>query len=317
MVVLYGLVAGMAASLGAGSFAMMGGIETTLGVSKSNLILGLIGIAVVLTFIGSAMSGLQRGIRVLSDFNAKAFILLAIFVFVFGPTAEMLEYAWLGIKDYVGNFLPRSTNIGANLDSEWQNSWTVFYWANWFAWAPVAALFLGRISLGYTVRDFIHFNLILPSLFAILWMTIFGGSALHFDSFLQGELFELMTAKGEESVMYRIFEALPLGRLVSIFTLIIIFTSYVTAADSNVSAMSAMSTKGINPENPEAPILIKIIWGSLIGIIAWVMITAAGVDGIRLLSVLGGFPALFIIILAALGMCRFIFQSRNIPGNSK
>ncbi len=315
IICLYGLVAGMAASLGAGIFALMGGLETIFGLKQTNLLLGIIGLAVVVTFVLSAVSGLQRGIRILSDWNIKAFFAIGIFVFLFGPSVYMLKSGANGLADYVVHFLPRSTNIGANLEDSWTHAWTVFYWANWFAWAPIAALFLGRLGVGYTVRDFIHFNLIFPSLFSMIWMVIFSGSALYFDGASDGNLFQLLSTQGEQSVMYAIFDELPLAKIISFITLLTIFVSYVTAADSNVSAMSAMSSHGISPENPEAPLWIKVVWGSLIGVIAWVMITGAGIDGIRLLSVLGGFPALFLIIIVGLGLVKLFLNRKELVEN--
>ena len=117
-----------------------------------------------------------------------------------------------------------------------------------------------------------------------------------------------MNAQGEENVMFVIFENLPFGKAISIFTLVMVFISYVTAADSNISAMSAISTNGISPEDPEAPIHLKVIWGTVVGLLAWVMITSAGIDGIRLLCVLGGFPALFIIIIVGAGLVRVLLN---------
>ena len=309
---LYALVAGMSASLGAGIFALMGGLETNLGIPNSTMLMGVIGFTIVIAFIISAASGLEKGIRILSDFNIKAFLILAAFVFILGPTREIITMGGQGLMDYIINIIPRSTNVGSSIDMEWQYSWTIFYWANWFAWAPIAALFLGRLAVGYTVRELIQFNLIFPSLFAILWMMIFSGAALHYDILGNGELYELMQTKGEENVMYAVFHKLPLGKVVSLFTLLMVFISYVTAADSNISAMSAISTNGINPDNPEAPLWIKVIWGTLIGVITWVMISSAGIDGIRILSVLGGFPALFIIILVSVGVVKLMLNPSDL-----
>ena len=309
---LYALVAGMSASLGAGIFALMGGLDIVLNIPNSTLLMGLIGFAIVVAFIISAASGLKRGIRILSDFNIKAFLALATFVFIFGPTREILQMSWSGLIDYVVHLVPRSTNVGSSIDIEWQYSWTIFYWANWFAWAPIAALFLGRLAVGYTVRQLIHFNLIFPSLFAILWMMIFSGTALHFDMVSDGTLYKMMVAEGEENVMYEVFNQLPFGKVISLCALVMVFISYVTAADSNISAMSAMSTVGISPENPEAPLIIKVVWGILIGTITWVMISSAGIDGIRILSILGGFPALFIIILVAVGVVKLIWNTNLV-----
>ena len=308
IICLSALVAGMAASLGTGIFAMMGGLEATLSVSKSDLILGLIGFAVVATFIISAASGLHRGISFLSNINASAFFFLALLIFVLGPTVYLLKMGGQGMADYGLHFFERSTNFNAKLNNDWMNSWTVFYFANWFAWAPIAALFLGRLSVGYTVRDFIHFNLILPSLFSCVWMMIFSGIAIENDLASSGALFQILNDRGEENVMFAIFANLPYGKAISLLTLVMVFISYVTAADSNISAMSAISTRGISPENPEAPIALKIVWGLVIGLISWVMITSAGLDGIRLLCILGGFPALFMIIIVAAGLVKILLN---------
>jgi choline-glycine betaine transporter len=312
IICLYGLVAGMAASLGTGILTLMGGMNIVLGIPKSNLLLGLIGLAIVVTFIISAASGLMKGIRIMSDINIRAFIGLALFIMLVGPTLYMFDLGWAGIKDFVINFLPRSISLDAGLDKSWQNSWTIFYWANWFAWTPITALFLGRLSLGYTVRDYIHFNLLLPALFGGLWMLIFGGTSMYFDLNQDGLLYQILTTQGEENVIFKILEQLPIGEIMSGLFLMIVFISYVTAADSNTSAMSGISTTGINPENPEAPLFIKVIWGSLIGLVAWIMITTAGVDGIRMISVLGGFPALFLIIAVAIGLILLIFRKEEL-----
>lgn len=307
---LVALVSGMAASLGTGIFALMGGIETTMGVMQTDLMMAIIGIVIIATFILSAVSGLKKGIAVLSKWNARAFFGLAIVIFVLGPTMYMLEAGAGGIMDYVTTFIPRSTNIGSTIEREWLGDWTIFYLANWYAWAPIAALFLGRISLGYTVREFINFNLIWTSLFTIVWMIIFSGIALEQDLASEGALSELMAERGEENVMFAIFETLPGGKIIALVVLVVVFISYVTAADSNISAMSGMSTNGISPTSPEAPILIKIIWGVLIGVISFVMITSAGIEGVRILSIMGGTIALLVIVLAGVGLVKILWQHK-------
>jgi choline-glycine betaine transporter len=312
MICLSALIMGMSASLGTGIYALMGGMQTLFGLAENSWTLGLIGATIVLSFIISAASGLHKGISQLSNFNAIAFLVLALVLVLLGPSSDILYYAGQGTIDYLRNFGPRSTNIGSGLGQEWMNDWTVFYLANWFAWAPVAALFLGRLSVGYTVRNFIQFNLIYPSLFTCLWMAIFGGTALHFDLESSGGLYEILNSAGEGNVLFEMIAKISYGQFINIFLLLMIFISYVTAADSNISAMSAICTKGIQPDNPEAPIGLKILWGSIIGFIAWVMITNAGVDGIKMLCVLGGFPALFIGIVVALGAIKLLVRPKML-----
>ncbi|MDP5169261.1 MAG: BCCT family transporter [Bacteroidia bacterium] len=310
-VCLYGLVAGMAASLGTGLLSITGGLETVLGIEQSRFSMALIALAIVATFIISSASGLMKGIRLLSDINAKAFIGLATFVFIFGPTVYMLQEGGRGLLDFLMNFVPRSVTLDAGIDEKWLGSWTIFYWANWLAWTPITALFLGQLSVGYTVRNYIRMNLLFPSLFSGLWMMIFGGASMKMDMTGEGSLFGLMQLKGEENVIYSILGSLPWGHVVSGVFLVIMFISFVTAADSNTSAMSGISTRGITPENPEAPFLIKLIWGLLIGTIAYVMVSTAGVDGIKMMSILGGFPSLFLVIAVAFGVVKLMGMAQR------
>lgn len=316
MICLYSLVAGMAASLGTGIITLSGGIHLLTGVEESSLLLGIICLVIVLCFVASAASGLMKGIRILSDWNIKAFFGLAIFTLLAGPTLSMLELGGKGLLDYVLNFLPRSVSMDSQLDTEWQHGWTIFYWANWLAWAPITALFLGRLSVGYTVRDYIHFNLLLPSLFGGLWMVIFSGTAIGLDMEEGQMLYEVLQNEGPQNVIFSLFGQFPMGLLISFIFLLIAFLSYVTAADSNTSAMSAMSSVGISPENPESPFGIKVIWGLVIGILAWTMIAKAGIDGVKQISVLGGFPALFLIILVGIGLIKMMFDPSSLDKNS-
>lgn len=312
IICLYALVLGMSASLGSGILAIIGGMEALFGIEKSNFYILVVGFLVIAAFILSAITGLQKGIKLLSTINIIGFILVAIYVFLWGYPLEVLDLGWKGLKDYAVHFIPRSINYGTVLDPTWMEDWSLFYLANWFAWAPVTSLFLGRIARGYTVRQFINFNLIAPSLFGILWMIIFGGSTLHLNELLNNALYFLMENKGEEVVMYRLLGSYPWGILLSGLTLVLVFLSYVTAADSNISAMSSISSKLPKGSNAEPPAYIKIIWGILIGTITYIMLSSAGVDGIRMLCILGGFPALFIVILAAFSLIRLLLQKKEL-----
>lgn len=312
IVCLYALVAGMSASLGTGILTLSGGLHSLFGITETNALLGLLTILIVGAFSLSAATGLMKGIQILSDWNIKAFIALAIFVFVCGPTLAILQQIGGGLMDYVVNFVPRSLNINSGFQKEWLHSWTIFYWANWFAWAPISALFLGRLAVGYSVRSYIHYNLIFPSLFSAFWMLIFSGTVIHFETVAnEGVLSQVLNDDGAQNVIYAILNYLPFTQIISCVFLLIAFLSYVTAADSNTSAMSGISAKGISPNNPEAPLWIQLTWGILIGLVAWIMVCYAGIDGIKLLCTLGGFPALFVVIAVALGLLKLVFKNKS------
>ena len=296
---LYALVAGVAASLGAGVMTLAGGIETLTPFRDTTLLrFGVTG-AIVLLFVVSSISGIQRGIKILSDINIKFFFALAAFVLIVGPTLDILSLGARSIIDFAVNFVPRSLALGDRAGDDWTRDWTVFYFANWLAWAPITALFLGRISVGYTVREFLAFNLAAPAAFGAVWMTIFGGAAMSIDLAGAGLLTAALERNGPESVVYALFNALPFAGAIAIAFVVLTFVSFVTAMDSNTHSIASVCMKPATGEIPvagRASLWVKIFWGGLVGAIAFVMTATTGIDGVRMLSNLGGLPGLFILI---------------------
>ena len=300
---LYALVAGVAASLGVGVMTLAGGVEKLFGVSDSIVLRFFIVVAIVALFVVSSISGIQRGIKYLSDINVKFFFALVLFVLIAGPTGAILALGGQSLVTYVTDFLPASLALGERAGSEWMHDWTVFYFANWLAWAPITALFLGRISVGYTVREFLLFNLAAPAAFSFLWMTVFSGAAVLIDG-QGGTLSAALDAGGADAVIYALFEALPLtGIIVSAFILLT-FISFVTAMDSNTHSISSVCLRGSASEADvqRHAMPIKIFWGVLVGAVAWVMTSTTGIDGVRMLSNLGGAPGLLIMLAMGVGI---------------
>ncbi|MCK2183029.1 BCCT family transporter [Halomonas getboli] len=304
---LYSLVAGMASTLGTGAITLAGGLGQYMDGETNPLRLGLIIALIVVTFVISATSGLKRGIARLSALNAWLLLALGLFVFVFGPTAFMLQIGVESFGVYLDNFFTRSLFTGAAGNDQWPHWWSIFYWAIWFAWAPVAALFLGRISRGYTVREFLRINLLYPALFATVWIVIFSGGTLYFQMRTGIDLNAVLNDQGVEHVLYRLFDELPLANIWVPLLLFIAFVSYVTAADSNTDAIGNLCTRGLTADSDfSAGIPMKVIWGTVVGVIAWVMTSFVGIDGVKMLSNLGGLPALLIILLASTALWRWL-----------
>jgi len=302
-VCLFALVAGMAGSLGAGTLSLSGGLAS----ERSPLVLGLIIAAIVGAFSLSAATGLQRGIRLLSSINVVGFLLLAVFVFFAGPTVEALKLSLAAAGEYATTFVPRNLGLDPGIDAAWGRAWTSFYWAGWYAWAPVTALFLGRLGRGYTVRAFIRVNLLYTSLFGAFWMVCFAAIGLVTDE--SGLLSAALAEGGPEAVIYVLLDTFPLAEYTPWLFLVLVFLSYVTAADSNISAMSALCVEGITPEQQEAPLYVKLLWGAIVGSTAWVMVAFAGIDGIRLINTLGGFPAMLLFLLAGGSLVVLVVKS--------
>lgn len=305
-IALFGLVMGMSASLGAGVLTLKGGLNriNALGPADEVLTAG-IALAVIIAFTVSASTGLFRGIKHLSMINLVGFLLL-LFVAAAAGSSQVYAEAGAALLDYPAAVV--SDGFFTPVDEDWSHRWTAFYWANWMAWAPVTALFLGRLAYGRTVREFMWVNWMLPSLFALVWMTVFGGNVLEAEHTAGAELSAVLAEEGPEAVVYALLDIFPAAALTVLFFVCITFLSYTTAADSNTEAMAGISARGISPDSPAPPVFIKVIWGTLIGAVAVIALGFAGIDGIRLLSNLGGLPALFFLAAATAALIAMLLR---------
>ncbi|WP_251977979.1 BCCT family transporter [Salinicola avicenniae] len=316
---LYALVAGMASSLGTGALTLAGGAGQYLGGETTPLRLGVVIAIIVVTFVISAASGLQKGIARLSSLNAVLLAILGIFMFIVGPTVFCLALGVESFGLYLDNFFTKSLFTGAAGEDQWPQWWSIFYWAVWFAWAPVAALFLGKISRGYTVREFLRVNLLYPALFACVWILIFSGTALYFQAHLDTlggtDLHAVLNDRGVENVLYELFRQLPLSGVWIPLLLFIAYVSYVTAADSQTDAIGNLCTRGLTADSDlNAGVTMKVIWGVIVGVVSWVMVSFVGIDGVKMLSNLGGLPAMLIVLLATGSIWRWLQNPARLVG---
>ncbi|GAB3354298.1 BCCT family transporter [Chromohalobacter beijerinckii] len=304
---LYALVAGMASSLGTGALTLAGGAGQYLGGEASPLRLGVVIALIVVTFVISAASGLQKGIARLSSLNAILLLILGVFIFVVGPTSFMLSLGVESFGVYLDGFFTKSLFTGTAGEDQWPQWWSIFYWAVWFAWAPMAALFLGKISRGYTVREFLRVNLFYPALFASAWVIIFSGAALYFQAHTGVDLHAILNDRGVENVLYELFRQMPFAGVWIPLLLFIAYISYVTAADSQTDAIGNLCTRGLTADSDlNTGVSMKVLWGVIVGIVSWVMVSFVGIDGIKMLSNLGGLPALIIVLLATGSLWRWL-----------
>ncbi len=303
VVCLMALVLGMSASFGTGTMTMGGGIETVFGIESGPVSWAFIIVAIGTVFIISSVSGVMKGIRFLSSLNGYVYIFLLFFVLIFGPTAFMLNFSMESLGAFFQDFFRMSLMTGEIDGDGWARSWPVFYWCVWMAWAPISGVFLGKILKGYTVRDAITANFLIPAAFSMIWMGLFSTASIYYEMNGQG-LYDSLLNNGTESVVYRVLEQLPLSVIIIPFYLFIVFISFVTAADSNTNAMSGLCVSGITVDSQESPAWLKVCWGVTLGLLTWVVISFAGVDGIKAASDLGGFPAMFIMGVMVAGLLK-------------
>ena len=304
-VCLYALVVAMAASLGGALLLLGGGYNYYFGIQgkPSNFLLGSICLAIVSAYTLAAIAGLTRGIRILANFKTVLFVIFLAFVFLLGPTQFILGFAVEGLGNFLGHFFEKALFTGAAHDDPWPHKWTQMYMSAWCAWAPLNGLFFGRIAYGYSVRTYLVFSLLLPALFMGIWMAIICGATIHLELFQHANLWAILKSQGDERVMYAFMEHFPLVRFITPAFLFVCFISFITSAAAVTCTMGGLCSTGVSPESPEASRTLKLFWGSLVGVLAWIMITFARIDGIRMLSNLAGVPTLLLccaVVVSAL-----------------
>lgn len=307
---LLSLVCGIAASMGSAVFLLSDGASFLSGGKIiSNPTTWIIVSAVIVTaFIISAISGVMKGIRILSTLNSRIYILLGIFVFVFGPTFYILNLVVESFGAYLTDFCKMNLFISVADADKWAIWWPVFFWCNWMAWMPVASTFLGRISRGYSVKEAVRVIVVYPSLFSIGWLGLFASSSLYYELHGVG-INKIMVEKGTAFATYEVFNQLPLPTITIAIFLAIVFVSFVTASDSNTNAMSGLCTKGLTPDNSESPAWLKIVWGITIGVVSVIFLTVfRSTDAIKYLSNLGGFPIVFILVIFSISFAKIIIN---------
>ncbi|SCZ80359.1 BCCT family transporter [Acidaminobacter hydrogenoformans] len=306
---LIAIVGGVSGALGAGIMQIGKGLQYTIGLQPSYTVWAVIAIVIIVSYTISSASGLNKGIKWLSDKNAWIFIGLLLIVIAFGPTKYISDLTLQGFGKFVDEFISISTFTSPRNTDMWPQWWDMYFLADWLAFGPIVGLFLARISYGRTIREFILINLILPAGFGIIWFGAFGGFVLDLQLTGVFDAYTFLNTEGMESIMLKIFEFLPMAALLRPIIILTIALSFVTLADSMTSSVALMSLKdgtGVK----EAPLSIKVFWGVFIGLTAYIFILNGGIDGTKVVMALSGFPILIIEFLMMTGIIyKLIYKS--------
>ena len=300
---------GTAATLGVSAIQIGQGVSLIRGAGPLTNSALIVIIAVLgCGFIISAISGVSRGVRYLSNFNITLTMGLVIFVFFTGPTLLLLNLVPSGVVIYIDQLLPMMAKGLSWGDEtiEFQSYWTAFYWAWWIAWTPFVGMFVARISRGRTLREFTAVTVFAPTLILILAFTIFGGTAITFQ---REELPNFDGSASNQQVLFAMFDNLPLSSITPFILLLILAVFFITSADSASVIMGTMSSKG----NPTPNKFIVIFWGLCMMGIAVVMLLTGGEDvltGLQNLTILSALP--FCIVLLVM-MVAFVKDLRSDP----
>jgi len=270
-----------------------GGLHHVFDIPNNNWTKIIITVIMTVLFLGSAASGLNKGVKWLSNANIFICFALLIFILILGPTQFIFETFTVAIGDYITNFVQYSLRLNPyEGDNSWIQQWTVFYWAWVIAWSPFIGGFVARVSRGRTIREFVIGVLIIPPLISFSWIATFGGTAMYLVINKGASIAE--DVKGDYTVaLFSLLSNFPFYEATSILAIILIFLFLVTSADSTTFILSSMSDKGsIVP-----PFKYKLVWGILIGAISVAMTLAGGLESLQTASVVAGLPFAFILFL--------------------
>ena len=284
---------GLATSLGLGAQQAMAGISHLYGVASSAVtIMMLIAIMAAITFF-SVRGGIDRGIRILSEVNMWVAFALLVFVLSTGSTLQLLTDVVSNIGNYL-QLLPALSNPVGRTDTGFYNDWSVYYWAWWISWAPFVGMFMARISLGRTVREFIIGAMIAPSFLGILWLTIFGDASIA--QIVAGNGAALAKAS-LDTQLFVLLGSLPWAQFTSFVAIALILIFFVTGWDSGTLVIDTMTAGG----RTDTPLRQKTIWLFAVGGIAIVLLLSGGLTSLQAGAIATGLPLALMLLLMCVG----------------
>ena len=310
---------GITTTLGFGVVQINSGLQILGAIPSNNFSYQIIIVVCLISLsVFSAISGVNKGVKILSNINIISVIALLIFVLILGPTVYLIGSFTEGLGNYINNFfdLTFSTHVYEKDTLPWFYDWTILYWAWWISWSPYVGLFIARISKGRTIKEFILAVLVLPTLFNFIWMSVFGNSAIWFDfNIADGKLSEF--ASNPDALMFRFLEYMPLSTITSFFVIAIIIIFFVTSADSGIFVMNSIATK--NAE--KSPKWQLIFWGVLLAVLSLLLLNVGGLKALQSMTLITALPFSIIVLLFIVSLMKALiidqkYYDRNFSASA-
>ena len=297
---------GVITTLGFGASQLGAGLHQLGWISENSFSLQMIVITVVMSLATfSAISGVGKGVKILSELNLTLAFCLLIFVLVAGPTLYLLSAFSDNIGTYLSNLVKLSfkTYVYEQEHTDWFSGWTILYWAWWCSWAPFVGLFIARISKGRTIREFIFGVLVIPSMFGILWFTVFGNTAIWLnDGEAAGTLGQMISSP--ETLLFKFLDYLPLSGVTGLVSLVVISLFFITSADSGIYVLNNIASRD---KSLAAPRWQAVMWGVLMSVVAIVLMQSGGLANLQAMTLLVALPFAMLMLL----MCFSLWKGLN------
>ena len=289
---IVGTLFGIATSMGFGVSQINAGLNYLIGIPIGPEVqIPLIAVVTLLATI-SVVTGLDKGVRILSETNLVVAVLLMLFVLVVGPTTDLLRDFVQNLGLYLDSLLLRTFNIYAYEPTPWIDAWTLFYWTWWISWSPFVGMFIARISRGRTVREFVTAVLFIPAGFTFFWMTVFGNTAIFLDTGVAaGELGQAIAA--DISVgLFKFFEYLPLSGLTSTLAVLLVAIFFITSSDSGSLVIDSIAAGG----ETETTTGQRVFWCVMEGAVAGSLLLAGGLGALQSATIASALPFTFVLL---------------------
>lgn len=295
-----GTIFGVATSLGIGASQINSGFNYLFNVEVSVVNQIFIMAGVVFFAVVSVSTGLDKGIRRLSELNMILAVGLLLLVLVSGSTVFLLTAYVQNIGSYLSDIVRNTFNLFAYEKTDWIGGWTIFYWGWWLAWAPFVGLFIARISRGRTIREFVFGVLLIPTLFTLLWMTVFGNSAIDLVFTEGNQRLAEMVNKDVSVALFAFLEHFAMAEVLSLVAVFMIVIFFVTSCDSGAMVVDMLCSNGSN----ETPLWQRIYWAVVVGVVAAVLSLAGGLTALQTMTITAALPFAVILLVAMFGLLK-------------
>ncbi|HHP7237902.1 BCCT family transporter [Longibacter sp.] len=301
-----GTMFGVATSLGLGVMQVNVGLHFLIGIPEAvwvqlALIAGITGMATI-----SVVLGLDGGIRRLSELNLGLGVLLLLFLFAVGPTVFLMDAFVQNLGNYLQNIVSMTFRTYPFAESDWQSSWTLFYWAWWIAWSPFVGMFIARISRGRTIREFVSGVMLVPTLITFLWLTLFGNTGIEMILNGTGGAVQEAAQTSIPTALFALLGEFPFAVVSSGIATFVVITFFVTSSDSGSLVIDIITSGGEH----DPPVAQRIFWAVTEGAVASVLLLAGGLQALQTAAITTALPFTFVLLIMCYGLLQGLRRDR-------
>lgn len=302
--IVFGMCAGVACSMGVGIMQIGSGIENLTGLAQSKLVWFILAAIITFIFVLSCVSGIEKGVKRMSSFTSYAFIFLLIAILILGPTVYILNMSTESFGVMLSEIPKRTMITNAMYPGDnWSSDWWLQYVGSFIVYGPIIGVFLAKIAYGRTVRQFILVNTFVSGGFCVVWCGVFGSMAMYLQSTGTFDVWGAVQEFGMASTVYQLLGSLPFGKLLIVVFIVTVCTSFCTIADPASSALANITVRGGSIED-EPPKKIKMLYGIFMGALAYALIACGGQDSVKSIWIIVGVPMIIIIIALCIATMR-------------